>query len=162
VLALRGGPPALIRAFPPEVLAEMIRHLVAAWPQEGCGVILQALEAGEGGTWRVVPMANASPTPRVAYAFAPEAWLQVCLEAESRREEVVCVFHSHVDASASFSAEDRRQAAPAGIPLLPQVSYIVVAIHGGWVLSASQSVWSAGDFRTVPLMVPDFRFEKAV
>ncbi|NNB99447.1 M67 family metallopeptidase [Corallococcus exiguus] len=162
MLALRrGGSEALIQHAPPEVLAMMIRHLEAAWPQEGCGVILQS-GAGEGDSWRVVPLPNASPTPHIAYAFAPEAWLQVCLDADSRQEEVVCVFHSHVDAPAVFSSEDRRQAAPSGIPLLPQVSYVVVAIRGGRAASASRSIWSAGDFQTVPLALADFRIEKTV
>ncbi|WP_328700989.1 M67 family metallopeptidase [Corallococcus silvisoli] len=162
MLALRGGgPEALIPAFPPEVVARMVRHLEATWPHEGCGVILQE-GAGQGGAWRVVLLPNASPTPRVAYAFAPEAWLQVCLDAEARGETVACVFHSHVDAAAVFSAEDRRQAAPEGVPLLPHVSYVVIAIHRGRVDSASQSKWRGDGFQTVPLTVPDFRFEKPV
>ncbi|WP_375759214.1 Mov34/MPN/PAD-1 family protein [Corallococcus exercitus] len=166
MLALRcgGGSEALIdliRDAPPEVLARMIRHLEAAWPQEGCGVILRS-GAGEGDSWRVVPLPNASPTPRIAYAFAPEAWLRVCLDADARQEAVACVFHSHVDTPAVFSIEDRRQAAPSGIALLPRVSYIVVAIHGGRAASASQSVWSMGGFQTVPLPLADFRFEKPV
>ncbi|NOK18939.1 Mov34/MPN/PAD-1 family protein [Corallococcus carmarthensis] len=162
MLALRGGgSEALIHEPPPETLARMIRHLEAAWPHEGCGVILRS-GAGEGNSWRVVPLPNVSPTPRVAYAFAPEAWLQVCLEADARQESVACVFHSHVEAPAVFSSEDRRQAAPSGIALLPQVSYVVVAIHGGRAASASRTVWSAGDFQTVPLPLADFRFEKPV
>ncbi|CAM3512782.1 Mov34/MPN/PAD-1 family protein [Corallococcus soli] len=148
-------------AFPPEVVARMIHHLEAAWPQEGCGVILQgAGGAGEEGAFRVVPLPNVAPTPRVAYAFAPDAWLQVCLEADARRETLVCVFHSHVDTAATFSAEDRRRAAPAGIPLLPCVSYEVIAIHGGRATSAARFVWRDGDFQGVPIRLPDFRFEK--
>ncbi|RKH68392.1 hypothetical protein D7W81_12570 [Corallococcus aberystwythensis] len=139
----------------------MIRYLEAAWPHEGCGVILRSDE-GAGESWRVVSLPNASPTPRVAYAFAQEAWLQVCLDADARREVVACVFHSHVDAPAVFSTEDRRQAAPSGISLLPQVSYIVVAIYGGRAVSASRSVWITGGFQTVPLLLADFRFEKPV
>ena len=160
MLTLRGGgPEALSREIPPEVLARLIRHLEDAWPHEGCGVILQG-RAGEGAPWRVLPLPNASPTPRVAYTFAPEVWLEVCKEADARQEAVVCVFHSHVDTGAVFSTEDRRQAAPDGIPLLPQVSYMVVAIHDGRATSASSSEWQQGDFQTVPIPVPDFRFEK--
>ncbi|RYZ44024.1 MAG: M67 family peptidase [Myxococcaceae bacterium] len=148
-----GGP-----AFPPEVLARMIHHLESAWPFEGCGVILKG--EGEDGPWRVVPLPNASATPRVAYAFAPEAWLQVCLEAEARRETLVSVFHSHIDTAATFSAEDRRQAAPGGVLLLPGVSYEVISIHGGRATSGSSSQWMKGDFQGVPIPLPDFRFEK--
>ncbi|RKH56862.1 Mov34/MPN/PAD-1 family protein [Corallococcus llansteffanensis] len=162
MLALRGGgPEALSREIPPEVLARVMRHLEGTWPREGCGVILQA-RAGEEDPWRVLPLPNVSPTPRVAYAFAPEAWLQVCREAEARQEAVVCVFHSHVDTAAVFSAEDRLQAAPEGIPLLPGVSYLVVAIQDGRVTSASTSEWKQGDFQTVPIPASDFRFEKAL
>ncbi|MCY1047519.1 Mov34/MPN/PAD-1 family protein [Corallococcus sp. bb12-1] len=147
--------------FPPEVLARMIHHLEAAWPHEGCGVILQG-EGGEGeeGPWRVVPLPNVSPTPRVAYAFASDAWLRVCLEADARRETLVSVFHSHIDTAATFSAEDRRQAAPGGVLLLPGVSYEVISIQEGRATSASSSQWMDGDFQGVPIPLPDFRFEK--
>ncbi|WP_426757443.1 Mov34/MPN/PAD-1 family protein [Myxococcus sp. Y35] len=130
--------------WPEHVRAEVARHLEATYPLEGCGVILQN-EAH--GYFRVRPLRNAAANPGRAYAFAPEEWLAVCMEADVHSERVVCVFHSHVDAPAIFSEEDLRQAAPAGHPLLPDVSYLIGSIHRGCVRCLSEYEWRDGDFK---------------
>ncbi|WP_407653751.1 Mov34/MPN/PAD-1 family protein [Archangium lipolyticum] len=131
----------------PEDLSEVIRHLEAAYPREGCGVLLRA---GEGGPWRVRPLRNACDalhTSRTAYAFDPREWLGVLLEAEARSEHVACVFHSHVDRGAYFSDEDRRQAAPDGQPLIPGVTYLVIAVRAGCARDAAIFWWECGGFQ---------------
>ncbi|MBJ6762363.1 Mov34/MPN/PAD-1 family protein [Myxococcaceae bacterium JPH2] len=147
------------RVPPRAVIAEVVRHLQSAWPAEGCGVILQG-EAPE--TWRVRPLRNASPTPRTHFEFDLSEWLQVCRGADACAERVACVFHSHVNAPAHFSVEDRERAAPSGTPLLPGVSHLVVAIHGGCVTHLSLFAWESEDFLRVSLSLADFRIEKPV
>lgn len=132
-----------MRPWPEQILTEVKRHLEAAYPFEGCGVILRAEETGR---LRIRALRNVAGAPRVAYAFAPEEWLAVCTEADARSERVVCVFHSHVDAPATFSHEDRLQAAPGGHPLLPNVSYLVGSVHRGCVRCVSEYEWLAGNF----------------
>ncbi|NTX37087.1 M67 family metallopeptidase [Myxococcus sp. CA033] len=131
--------------WPEAVRREVIQHLESCYPLEGCGVILHA--PGDG-SWRVCPLRNASPRPVHAYAFAPEEWLAVCVQAETRGEQVVSVFHSHVDGPPTFSSEDRSLAAPAGHPLLPGVSYLIASVHRGCVSWVSEYVWRDGDFQT--------------
>ena len=133
----------------------VVRYLEAAWPQEGCGVILRA---GAEGTWRVRFMPNAYDryhaadpvryphTSRTAYLFEPRDWLALNLEADSRGEQIACVFHSHVNGIADFSAEDRAQALAAGQPLLPDVSYLVVAVVAGRASEARLFRWVEGEF----------------
>ncbi|HZH16423.1 MAG TPA: M67 family metallopeptidase [Archangium sp.] len=140
----------------PKDLSDVIRHLESSYPREGCGVLLRA---GESGPWRVRPLRNAQDefharepvrfprTSRTAYSFEPREWLGVLMEAEVRGEHVACVFHSHVDSGAEFSDEDRRQAAPEGHPLLPGVSYLVIAIHSGGVRDAKIFWWECEFFR---------------
>ncbi len=144
----RGAGPAVSRwpepGWPEGVRDAVLRHLEAAWPHEGCGVILQE---GTAGPCRVRPLANVSPRPRTAYAFSPEEWLAVCMEADARGERVVCVFHSHVEAPATFSSEDHAQAAPGGQPLLPGVSYLIGSVHRGCVLWVSEYEWRGDVFR---------------
>ena len=146
-------------ALLPEDLSDVVHHLESAWPREGCGVLLRA---GPEGPWRCRPLRNVqdalheedpvrSPrSSRHAYAFDPREWLGVLLEAEARGEAVACVFHSHVDGPADFSPEDRRQAAPDGQPLLPGVSYLVMAVHAGSVTNASIFRWEGGGFSRRP------------
>ena len=141
----------------PEDLSEVLQHLEAAYPREGCGVLLRA---GRTGPWRCRPLCNVQDalheedpvrfprTSRTAYAFEPREWLGVLLEAEARGEVVACVYHSHVDAPADFSPEDCRQAAPDGQPLLPGVGYLVMAVGAGGVTGASLSRWEAGGFHS--------------
>ncbi|PTL85415.1 Mov34/MPN/PAD-1 family protein [Vitiosangium sp. GDMCC 1.1324] len=133
----------------PEDLSDVVRHLESTYPREGCGVLLRA---GEGGSWRVLPLRNVHAAPRIAYAFEPREWLGVLLEAEARGEHVACVFHSHVDTSADFSDEDRRQAAPDGDPLLPGVCYLVVAVHAGHISDMKIFWWDCGEFRGGPVL----------
>src|SRR5207244_3395356 len=53
-------------------------------------------------------------TSRTAYRFDPRDWLRVTEEADARGEQVSCIFHSHGDVGAYFSAEDTAMAAPDG------------------------------------------------
>ena len=159
---MRQVPCATVRSELPEDLSEVIRHLEGAYPQEGCGVILRG---GASGPWRIRPLLNAYDryhaadpvrfphTSATAYLFEPQEWLALNEEADARGERILCVFHSHVNGSASFSAEDRAQAAPAGQPLLPDVSYLVVAVDRGRAAGARLFRWSGADFldRPVPL-----------
>lgn len=141
----------------------VVRYLEAAYPQEGCGVILQACSEG---AWRVRFMPNAYDryhaldpvrfphTSRNAYLFEPREWLAVLKEADARGEQITCVFHSHVNGIAHFSAEDRAQAAPAGLPVLPGTSYLVVAVVAGRATEARLFRWVDGDFLDRPVPLP--------
>ena len=127
----------------PEDLSDVLRHLESCYPDEGCGVLLRA--AG-GGAWRTRPLRNALAPSRSAYAFEPREWLHVLQDAERRGEALRCVFHSHVDGGVEFSAEDRRQAAPGGQPLLPGVCYLVVAVRRGRAEGAALYHWTGAHF----------------
>ena len=145
--------------LPPD-LTEVVRHLEAMYPQEGCGVLLWHEQRG---TWRVRPITNAYDryhalepvrfprTSRTAYYFEPREWLLVNQEADAHGEQIACVFHAHTNGIADFSAEDRAQAAPAGQPVLPGVSYLVVAIEGGRATHARLFWWQEEDFRDRPV-----------
>jgi proteasome lid subunit RPN8/RPN11 len=146
----------------PSDLSEIIRHLERTYPEEGCGVILRA---GPEGPWRIRPLPNAYDryraadparfprTSRTAYLFESRDWLALQMEADARGEQIACVFHSHVNGIADFSAEDRAQALAAGQPLLPDVSYLVVAVVAGRASEARLFRWLEGEFldRLVPL-----------
>lgn len=137
----------------PEVLAPLVRHLEAAYPEEGCGVILH----GPAGH-RVVPLENAYEkykavdpaafprTARTAYYIHPRDWMRVTEEAEEAGEQVVCIVHSHVNVGAYFSEEDHAMAAPGGTPLFPGVAYLVVAVDEGRANAARLYRWQDGAF----------------
>lgn len=137
----------------PDDLSPMLKHLEACYPNEGCGVVLRG-----GSGFRIVPLDNAYDryhakdpvqfprTARTAYRFDPKQWLHVSEDADSKGEQVSCIFHSHADVGAYFSGEDRAMAAPEGEPLLPEVCYVVVAIDQGRATAVRKYVWENGDF----------------
>jgi proteasome lid subunit RPN8/RPN11 len=145
-----GPAPAL-----PEDLGPLLRHLEACYPEEGCGVLLR-----RGTHWRTRPLRNAydahrarAPdryprSARTAFLFEPREWLAVCLEADAAGEVVAAVFHSHPDGPPGLSGEDRAWAAPDGLPLLPGVAYLVVAVEAGRARAATVSWWEGGGFLT--------------
>lgn len=149
--------------MPDETLAPperrlLIDHLERAHPNEGCGVILRDAR----GELRVRPMANAQDryhardpenfprTSRTAYLFDPREWLAVSEEADREGASVACIFHSHADVGAYFSAEDREMAAPEGMPLMPGVSYLVVAVDAGRAGVAKLFWWEGSGFEERP------------
>ncbi|MBI3183904.1 MAG: M67 family metallopeptidase [Myxococcales bacterium] len=146
----------------PADLSEVLAHLAAAYPNEGCGVILRE----PSGNFTVRPLQNAYDryraadpehfprTSRTAYFFDPKEWLRVSKDADARGATVCSVFHSHCDVGAYFSAEDRAMAAPDDQPLMPGISYLVVAINHGIPSDAKVFWWRDGDFRVRGVPVP--------
>ncbi|HZH04765.1 MAG TPA: M67 family metallopeptidase [Myxococcaceae bacterium] len=146
----------------PKDLTEMKRHLEAAYPDEGCGLILRGPGPDE---LRVRPMRNVYDryhaqdperfprTSRTAYLFDPREWMQVTEEAEVVGAQVACIFHSHGDVGAYFSDEDKAMAAPDGEPLFPEVSYLVVAVDAGKVTGAKLFAWNGRCFEEHPATV---------
>ena len=124
------------------VLAAVCAHLADAYPEEGCGVIL---EGGQGA--RVLRLRNAyAGDRRCGFAFEPTEWLQACLAADAAGEPVRWVFHSHVDGAATLSAEDRAAAAPGGQLLLPGVGQLVASVHAGRVREVRAYRCKDGEF----------------
>jgi len=140
--------------IPTGILSKVIAHAEADYPREACGVLLL-----RKGQWRVRPMFNAYDryhatdplrfprTSRTAYLFDPKEWLQLSTEADASGEEIACIYHSHVDAGAYFSAEDRAMAAPDGEPILPSTAYFVVSVTAGKTAAGKLFWWECGDFR---------------
>ncbi len=140
--------------IPPAILSKVLTHAEADYPREACGILLL-----REGRWRVRPMSNAQDryhaldplrfprTSRTAYLFDPKEWLQLSTEADANGEQIACVYHSHVDAGAYFSAEDRDMAAPDGEPVLPATAYLVVSVGAGNATAARLFWWESGDFR---------------
>jgi len=149
--------------FPlPEDLSEMRSHLEAAYPNEGCGLIL---EGPTPGRFQIRPMRNVYDryherdperfprTSRTAYLFDPKEWMEVSEKAEAEGATVRCIFHSHGDVGAYFSAEDQAMAAPDGEPLFPELVYLVVAVDAGKVTGGKLFLWNGQTFQEHPAWV---------
>lgn len=135
--------------------ADLLPWLESAYPDEGCGLILQRAD-GTSYFLRCENLANkyhqmdpeAYPrTARTFYMINPSEFLK----AEKRGERVAVVVHSHVEVGDYFSAEDIAAATMPRFepdeplePSYPGTDYLVVSVRA-----------SAADHATV------FRFDDA-
>jgi proteasome lid subunit RPN8/RPN11 len=119
---------------------EIHAHLCAAYPEEGCGVLLGREAGGARVIERVVPFENRRADERDhRYLIAPEQLLEAEREAREAGLDVVGFFHSHPDHAAAPSAFDLEHA-------WPYYSYLIVSVAQGraaearsWRLAADRS-----------------------
>lgn len=105
----------------PQAWRTMIEHAEAAYPREGCGVLLgsppEAVEA--------VPLPNVYTGPQEDFfVIDPQDLHRVDREAREAGTEIVGIFHSHPDCDAYFSKRDLEHSCP-------WFSYIVLSIKQG-------------------------------
>ena len=127
----------------PGVLAEIRRHLVAAYPTEGCGLLLGARGAnGDVVVRRQLPLHNqraADGSGRTRYLIGPEDFLAAEREARQASLAVVGTYHSHPDVPANPSAYDTEYA-------WPWYCYLIASVAAGDV--REERVWELRDDRS--------------
>jgi proteasome lid subunit RPN8/RPN11 len=148
--------------IPDDVLHQIARHASSTYPAECCGLLL----ADASGALRFQPIANVAGTPQGAatsartqrdgYVMDPKALLAALEATERAGGDLWGIVHSHPDAGAYFSSEDRNMALGGGEePLWPGVRYLVVSVRAGRADAARLYTWepARGDFREdeVPL-----------
>ncbi len=94
----------------PGVLAEIRRHLAAAYPTEGCGLLVGTRGPnGDVVVRRQLPVPNrraADGGGRTRYLIGPEDFLTAERDARQASLVVVGTYHSHPDVPARPSAYD--------------------------------------------------------
>ena len=86
---------------------------------------------------------NFPRTSRQAYFMDPAELLTLQKKLRAKEEEMRVIYHSHIDAPAYFSEEDRRMALSEGLPVYPGVDYLVVSVAQRYVREACLYRWSA-------------------
>lgn len=121
-----------------EAMAVVRAHSLAAYPEEGCGVLV----GEDRGAIRRVALAigveNVAREDRTRrYDLDPERFLAEDRRARARGLEVLGFFHSHPDAPAEPSAFDRERAWPYYTYLIARVAEGRVEEVRGWRLGAA-------------------------
>lgn len=145
--------------FDPEHLRTIIARARAAYPNEGCGLIV-------GRTWdaaRLVETENVYDryaqrdperyprTSRTAYLINPLVLMREIEEGGG----LLAIWHSHADVGAYFSDEDVRVALGGGDePLWPGTAYLVVSCRGGEVDGLKRYDWNPEQRRFDETEVP--------
>ncbi|MDR0867568.1 MAG: M67 family metallopeptidase [Planctomycetota bacterium] len=119
----------------PEITAAIVREAEAAYPNEGCGILLGTLidddrRVGE----KILPIANRFDAGEQFHRFRiePEDLMRAEKTARQERRELLGFYHSHPDHPAQPSEYDRDHA-------LPFYSYVIVAVEKG--KSAAVKSW---------------------
>jgi proteasome lid subunit RPN8/RPN11 len=111
-----------------EVHEQIKAHGAAAYPYEGCGLLLGQFAAAGSLVTAVRPLPNIWPDQeeqRVRFRIDPAAWRAVELEALADGLDVIGVFHSHPDHPPVASPRDLAWAA------WPGYSYLITRISDG-------------------------------
>ena len=121
-------------------MLSIARHGEAAYPFEGCGLLLGRAEDGHKVVVQILPVANTrEPEARHnRYLIPPEAVLKAEQQAAQEGLDIVGFFHSHPDHPERPSDLDREHA-------WPWYSYLITSVHNG--LAAKTAAWTLSDDR---------------
>lgn len=110
--------------------ALMLEHLCAAYPEEGCGVMIGTEDGGTRTIAHVMCFENTREDERARrYLIAPEQVLAAERAARDAGLDVLGFFHSHPDHPAEPSAFDVEHA-------WPFYTYVIVSVRQGRVADA--------------------------
>lgn len=116
--------------IPKEIQEQIKAHGVAAYPYEGCGLLLGTAVPEQNTVAAIRPAQNVWPVEeekRVRFRINEQEWIQAELEAMRQGLDIVGVFHSHPDSPPVASPRDLAWAAFAGY------SYLITEIRNGTV-----------------------------
>ncbi len=121
----------------------------ASYPAEACGLLIESAH----GAVEFVAIPNiagsaaavglSSRSRRDGYVMEPARLLAALEAADAAGARLAAIVHSHPDAEAALSAEDRAAALGGGAPLWPGVDYLVVSCRSGRSVAARVFRWDA-------------------
>jgi proteasome lid subunit RPN8/RPN11 len=108
--------------------ADIKTHGAAAYPYEGCGLLLGHAAGGNNIVTTIRPVANVWPVESEKperFRIAEDDWRDIELEAMSEGLDVVGIFHSHPDHPPIASPRDLAWAS------WPGYSYLITQVVAG-------------------------------
>ena len=123
-----------------EHVAAIVQHGEAAYPFEGCGLLLGRMEDGRKVVVRVLPVENTREpeAKHNRYLIPPEAMVKAEQQAAQEGLDIVGFFHSHPDHPERPSDFDREHA-------WPWYTYLITSVHQG--RAAKTAAWTLSDDR---------------
>lgn len=106
-------------------LSQMIHHLQAVYPQEGCGI----LSGIEGRVTGVYPIDNILQS-QTAYEMDPLQQVKTMLAIEAQDEQLCAIYHSHPSTPAYPSATD------VALAYYPDAVHLIVSLQ-----DVAEPVW---------------------
>jgi [CysO sulfur-carrier protein]-S-L-cysteine hydrolase len=148
--------------IPSEYLQKIRLQAEKEYPAECCGVILGPQDKPEALS-HLISCRNAQDdyhrqdpamfprTSRNGFMLSPDELLEIHKRCRLENLSIRVIYHSHPDSEASLSEEDRRMAAPDGVPSWPGTAYLVVQVRERKAGEASLFLWDPGlkDFKKI-------------
>lgn len=112
----------------PEARETIARTLEAAYPDEGCGLLIGTVESGRAVVDEAVPCANEAPEGGRADLFVidPKVVIDTNRRLRGSGRALLGFFHSHPDAEARPSRTDM-----GFLRLWPETAWLIVPVRGG-------------------------------
>ena len=135
----------------PEAWPVIERHLEAAYPNEGCGILLGTGTDAKREAVVAIPCRNAyEGGQKDRFELDPAEQLAAERRARELGLSVVAIFHSHPDCDAYFSSTDLKYSCP-------WYSNVVVSVQGGRVHHAKAFVANFDQTESTPdeLILPN-------
>lgn len=132
-MSARETAPRLV--VPAGVWAGMVDHLEAAYPDEGCGVLVGREEGGARVVGEAVGAPNEWGGRDDRYAVDPDLVRDLMVREEEGGPAVLGFYHSHPDAEPVPSATDRELG-------WPWYHYLIVPVAGG--VAGRPRLWRFG------------------
>ena len=126
--------------FTPDAWMSLQKEAEAAYPFEGCGLLLGPLSADKVVS-KVVTLKNAlreEGRGRFDFSFSPQEFMSAQRAADQANLDVIGIYHTHPDHPARPSKTDEGQ------PMLSGWINIIASVHGGKFKEA-KAWWRAED-----------------
>jgi len=128
--------------IPENLLSEVFRQAENEYPGECCGFLFASKDSMETisavsacrnaqDDFHSKDPINFPRSSKNAYYMDPADLLAAHKRVRSRCEVIRVIYHSHIDAAAYFSEEDKRNAVFGEEPLYPEADYLVVSVRAG-------------------------------
>lgn len=147
--------------IPAPVIAAMQTHAFASYPGEAVGLLFGnhdsatgavALENLQDKLHALDPLEHPR-TSRNGFQVNGKKMQKAVDEAAARGEQLLAIYHSHIDCGAYFSQEDQDMAAPPPerVPNDPTLWHVVMACWPDGLREANAFRWNGREFAGVPL-----------
>jgi proteasome lid subunit RPN8/RPN11 len=117
--------------IPTPLMRRIIDAVEAAYPNEGCGLLIGCGGPRRARVTRVLPSANLAEDPRAGFEVDPALRFQVMRSLLGSKEYILGHYHSHPDCAQTPSARDLAMAYE------PEFFWLITSVFQGQALMTS-------------------------